>query len=195
MANREDLERKKEKILEQETTFAYQIGAAVLERPKVSIWMILVPILFLYFIYQMQKYKSSFTKFTEDFMITRKRALDVAVESVEKDAEPDVDRIVGESSLSDTLRPPYESWVRVLVEYYSDLLAASGDSFESLVQSAYNSQTNYLLILNRLGMAEKGFYSAIKTQMADTQGSQAIIATIEERSQSLRRDLARQVFA
>jgi hypothetical protein len=195
LANHEELERKKEMILEREVAFAYQIGAAVFEKPKVSVWMILIPILFLHFIYQMQRYKSGFVKFTEDFMITRRLALDLAVEAVQEDSEPDIDRIVRQSSLSEALKIPYESWVRVLVEYYMDLLTADGVSFESLVQSAYNSQTNYLLTLNRLNMAEKEFYSGIKIQMADTEGSQSIIVTIEEKSQNLRRELAQQIFA
>jgi hypothetical protein len=44
-------------------------------------------------------------------------------------------------------------------------------------------------------MAEKEFYSGLKIQMTDTEGSRPIIEAIEERSQSLRRELAQQIFA
>jgi hypothetical protein len=195
LVNCEELERKKELILEREVAFSYQIGAAVLEKPKVSVWMVLIPILFLHFFYQMQRHKSGFVKFAQDFMITRRLVMDLAVEALEKDAVPDIDQVVRQSSLPDDLKIPYESWVRVLVEYYTDLLTAEGSNFESLVQSAYSSQTNYLLALNRLSMAEKEFYSGLKIQMTDTEGSRPIIEAIEERSQSLRRELAQQIFA
>jgi hypothetical protein len=157
--------------------------------------MVLIPILLLHFIYRMQKYKSGRMKFDEEFMITRRRVMDLAVESVATGAGPDMDRVVRQSDLSDMLRKPYASWTRVLVEYYMDLLSAHGESFESLVRSAYGDRTNYLLILNRLSNAEKEFYSAIKPQMAGTEHTAAIIATIEEQSMRLRRELAEHIFS
>ena len=39
------LERKQELILEQELVFANAIGAAVFEKPRISYWMVLIPIL------------------------------------------------------------------------------------------------------------------------------------------------------
>jgi hypothetical protein len=76
-----------------------------------------------------------------------------------------------------------------------DLLAANGDSFESLVRSAYRNRTNYLLTLNRLSTVEKEFYAAIKPQLAATEGAAAVITTIETQSQRLRRHLAESIFA
>ena len=186
--------RKKEFILERELAFANAIGAAVLEKPKVSFWMVLIPLLFLYFIYRMQKYKNGRMKFDEEFMTTRRRAMNLALEAVETGAGPDIDGAVRQSGLTDTLEKPYASWVRVLVEYYKDLLAAKGDSFESLVRSAYRTRTNYLLTLHRLTTVEKEFYEAIKPRLASTEGSAAIIAIMEEQSQKLRRDLAERIF-
>jgi hypothetical protein len=57
------------------------IGAAVFEKPKVSFWMVLIPLLFLYFIYRMQRYRNGRVKFDEEFMVTRRRVMDLAVES------------------------------------------------------------------------------------------------------------------
>jgi len=44
------LERKQELILEQERAFANALGAAVFDKPRISYWMVLLPILFLYFV-------------------------------------------------------------------------------------------------------------------------------------------------
>jgi hypothetical protein len=195
MAHREELAYKKELILQQELVFANHLGAAVFERPKVSLWMILVPLLFLYFIYQMQKYRNGRMKFEEDFMLSRRRAMDVAVEAVDTDAKPDVQRVVRQSGLLEPLHGPYEAWMSVLVEFYMDLLKADGESFESLVRSAYGSSMDYLLALNRLSTVERQFYSAMRPQFAETEGAYAIINTLEERSQQLRRSLAQQIFA
>jgi len=189
------LERKKELILQRELAFSNAVGAAVFEKPKVSFWMVLVPLLFLYFIYRMQRYKSGRMRFDEEFMTTRRRAMNIAFEAVEAGSRPDIDRIVRESGLTEALEKPYASWLKVLVDFYMDLLAANGDSFESLVRSAYRNRTNYLLTLNRLGTVEREFYAAVKPQLAATEGAADVIATIETQSQQLRRDLAENIFA
>ncbi|MHC1725735.1 MAG: NF038143 family protein [Syntrophobacteraceae bacterium] len=195
MGTPEELIRKKELILQNELVFANQIGSAVFEKPRVNFWMVLIPILFLYFIYRMQKYKQGRMKFDADFMITRRRAMEVAVEALKTDTAPDFDRVVRESSLvDDALRVPYGSWAKVLTEHYMDLLAADGDTYEALVRSAFHSSMNYLLALNRISTAERQFYSAIKPRLSETEGAAAIIATIEERSQQLRRDMTTQIF-
>jgi len=189
------LERKKTLILERELAFANAVGAAVFEKPQVSFWMVLVPLLFLHFIYRMQKFKNGRMRFDQEFMITRRKAMDLAVEAMEISVKPDLDQIARESGLADALERPYASWLKALVDYYTDLLAATGDSFESLVRSAYRNRTNYLLTLNRLNAVEQEFYAALKPQMAATEGAAAVIATIEEHSRRLRRELAESAFA
>ena len=189
------VERKKELILQRELVFANAIGAAVFEKPKVSFWMVLIPILFLYFVYRMQRFKSGRMKFDQEFMTTRRKALVLAVEALETGVKPNIDRIARESGITDALEKHYASWLRTLVDYYDDLLAAEGDTFEALVRSAYHNRTNYLLTLNRLNTVEKEFYSALKPQLAATEGAAAVIAAIEEHSRRLRRELAEQIFA
>ncbi|MCK7506199.1 MAG: NF038143 family protein [Desulfobacterales bacterium] len=95
----------------------------------------------------------------------------LAVEALETDVKPNIDRIARQSGLPDALEKPYASWLKALVEYYTDLLAADGDSFEALVRSAYRNRTDYLLTLNRLNTVEKEFYAALKPQMAATEGA------------------------
>jgi hypothetical protein len=84
--------------------------------------------------------------------------------------------------------------VTALVDYYLDLLAAEGASFESLVRAAYSSRSNYLLTLNRLSVAEKTFYKALAPHLAATEGAAEIISKIESHSQELRLELADHVF-
>jgi zona occludens toxin (predicted ATPase) len=189
------LERKKEFVLERERMFANAIGAAVFEKPKVSFWMVLVPLLFLYFIYRMQKYKTGRMNFDREFMTTRRKAVDLAVEALTAEVKPNIDQIARQSGLSDDLERPYASWLKALVDHYMDLLAANGDSFEAMVRSAYRNRTNFLLTLNRLNTVEKDFYTALKPRMAATEGAAAIFATIEEHSRRLRRELAESIFA
>jgi hypothetical protein len=189
------LEQKKELILQRELLFANEIGSIVFEKPKVSFWMILIPILFLYFVYRMQKFKNGRLKFNEEFMVSRRRAMEIAFESVKTRSKPNIDQAVREIGLSDALEKPYASWLRVLVDYYTDILSAEGDSLESLTRSAYRGKTEYLLNLNRINSVEKEFYAALKPRMADAEGADEIIAIIQRESQRLRRDLADSMYA
>ena len=188
------IDRRKELILERELDIANAIGAAVCEKPKVSFWMIMIPLLFIYFIYRMLKYKEGRLKFDEEFMAARRQAMDVALEALETGADPDIDRTVRQSEYADTIAKPFGSWIKVQVEYYMDLLSAPGENFEHLVRSAYRSRTNYLLALNRLNTVEKEFYTALKPQLAATEGAAEIIETIETKSQHLRRWFGEQAF-
>ena len=189
------LERKQELILEQERAFANALGAAVFDKPRISYWMVLLPILFLYFVFRMQKFKTGRMKFDQDFMVTRRKAMELAVEELETGRRPDIGAIARESGLRDVLEKPYAAWLGALVEHYTDLLSAAGDSYDALVRSAYRSRTDCLLALNRLGAVEKDFYAALKTQMSATEGATDVIATIQEQSRQLRRELAERIFA
>lgn len=189
-----DLEKKKELILGQEAAFANAVGAAVIDKPKVSFWMVLVPLLFLYFIHRMQKYKRGRIKFDEDFMVTRRRALELAVESLDSDRGMDLDQAVRHFGLTDELERPYAAWMSVLVDHYRDLMAAEGESYDTLVRNAYGTRVNHLLILNKLNAVEKDFYAAIKPRLAAAEGAADIISAMEKESQRLRRELAEQVF-
>jgi hypothetical protein len=188
------LTQKRDILLQRELAFANAIGAAVFEKPKVSFWIVLIPFLFLYFIYRMQRYKSGRMKFDEEFMTTRRRAMAAALNALETKGLPDTDEVARNSGLPAPLQEPYLSWVKTLAEYYMDLLSADGENFESLVRAAYRSRTEYLLILNRLTTVEREFYSALKPHMDAAEGASDIIATIESQSQKLRRELAEQIF-
>jgi hypothetical protein len=189
-----ELAHKKEIIIQCELAFADAIGTSVLDKPKVSYWMVFIPILFLYFIYRMQIYKSERSKFSEDFMITRRRAMDVALETAATGDSPDIADVARNAGLSEPLLKPYVPWVKALVDYYLELLATEGESFESMVRAAYRNRSNYLLTLNRLNTVEKAFYTALKPHLAATEGAADIITKIESQSQRLRRELADHIF-
>jgi len=191
----EELARKRDLIHNSEIRFANAIGAAVFEKPRVSYWMVLLPFLFAYFFYRMQKYKNGRRKFDQDFMISRDRTLDAAVEGLLKGQPADFASVVRRSSLSDPLRKPYGEWVRTLAAHYTDLLAAEGDTYEHLVRAAYRSRGNYLLAVNGLNKAESQFYAALRPSIdAQPDAAAEIIATIEKTSQDLRRQAAERIF-
>jgi len=189
-----NLNQKKEIILSQELAFADEIGAVVFEKPKVSYWMVFIPILFLYFVYRMQKFKNDREKFNEEFMTSRRVAMDNAFGAAEANGKMEISGATQGSKLPAPLQKPYASWIKTLSSHYLDLLAADGNDFESLIRAAYSNRNNLLLTLDRLNNAEKEFYAALKPLMAKVEGTAEIIATIESQSLRLRSELACRIF-
>ena len=189
-----DLTQKKEIILSHELAFANEIGAAVFEKPKVSYWMIFIPILFLYFIYRMQKFRNDRIKFNEEFMSACRLAMENAFDVAEPHGKTETEDAAPGSTLPLPLQKPYASWIETLSSHYMDLLAANGDDFEFLVRAAYCNRNNYLLALERLNSAEKEFYAALRPLMAQVEGISGIIDTIESRSRRLRSETACLIF-
>jgi len=191
----QSLEYKKDLIRRQQEEFADAVAISVLDKPKVSIWMILIPILFVYFVYRQQRFSSGRKQFAEDFVKTPQRALDAACRSLETGQAPDIEKIAQHSTVPPAVKLVYSSWVQVLVDHYIDLLQAEGDSFDSLVRCAYANRTNFLLTLNRLNQTEKDLYAALKPHLNQTTaGTGEIITSIEQHCRRLRRDLAEAIF-
>lgn len=188
------LAQKKEIILRHEQVLANSIGATVFEKPRVSFWMILIPFLFLYFIYRMQRFKLGRMKFDEEFMTARRRVMDVAINAVATDTTPDIDELAYGDRLPEPLQKPYLSWIKALARYYADLLTADGDSFESMVRGAYGNRTGCMRVLNQLDSVEREFYTAIKAHLGTDEGTADIISAIEARSRQLRRELVDRIF-
>ena len=189
------LEAKTGVILENETIFARQLAAVVVDRPQVSIWMILVPILFVYHIYRYQKYVAARKTFAEKYMITRRRALKAAAQGVAGHRPPEIDPLVQKARLPESVQKDYAAWLAVLANHYTDLLQAEGGSFAELAAAAYGSRTNYLLFLNRLNSAEKLFNAALKPHLAESaEDVDDIVAAMESWSVRMRRRQAEAIF-
>ena len=190
------LDEKKELILRYEEKFADSVAVAVIEKPKLSTWMILIPIIFIHYFYRMKKFADGRKEFAHHFMLTRKRALEEAVASLESGVKPDMEAIVKMSSAPKETHADYREWLKVLLDHYQDLLRSKGDSFETLIRSAYKTRTNFLLFINQLNRVESRFNTALKPFLSETtEGVDHIVAAIEQRCEQLRRKDADNIFS
>jgi hypothetical protein len=182
-------------ILEHEEKFADALAVKVIDKPRLSLWMILIPIIFVYYFYQFQRFRTGREAFAENYMISRKRALDESLAVVETGREPDIQRLIRMSTLPEDTHEQYREFLSVLIEHYTELLRSKGEDFESLVRSAYRNRTNFLLFLNRLNQAEKILNTALKTHLSKTaEGIDEVVETIQTYSEKLRRNNAEKIF-
>ncbi len=189
------LDYKKELILRYEEKFADSVAVSVIDKPSLSTWMILIPILFIYYFYRLKKFADGRKEFARHFILTRKRSLEEAAASLESGGKPDVETLVNMSSAPGPTHADYREWLKVLLDHYRCLLQSKGDSFETLIRSAYKTRTNYLLFINHLNRVERQFNTALKPSLKETtEEVNNIVTAIEQRCEDLRRRDAENFF-
>ncbi len=186
---------KKAFILEYEERFASDLAREVLETPKMSFWMVLIPIILLYHVYRVRKVVEGRKGFVQNYLISRKQALEESCVLLEKDRKPDFQAILKKSNLPEAAKGPFKEFFFLLVEHYTDLLRAYGHDMPSLVRSAYKSRTNYLLFLSRMNKTEKALNSGLRPHMDKSLADvELIIKAMETHSERLRREGAKRIF-
>jgi hypothetical protein len=189
------LEQKREWILAQERRLAGFVAGRVIEKPELSIWMILIPIIFLHFFYRLNKVANGRKGFVHNFMITRQRALDAALEGLETGQVPNPNELCRMSSSPEATYGVYAAWLKVLLDHYGKLLQAEGNSADELIRSVYKTRANYLLFLHQLHRAEKQFDAALTPHLdASLRDVTTIIETMERQSDAYRREEADKIF-
>jgi hypothetical protein len=193
------MERKHKEILAYERQFAFKLAGHVLEKPKMNVWMILIPVIIVYHMFRFQKYVDGKKKFTQNYMKTREQALESARSVVAEGKTKEVNSITEQVPLPPDARGPYNHLLSVLVDHYVDLLRAEGDEIDSLLRRAYRSRTDFLLFFNQLSQAEKRLNAALQPHMSREHREQKEIAEavsrIQEISEQIRRAEAARVFS
>jgi len=184
-------------ILEHEKEVAAELASKVIERPVLAWWMVLIPIFFIYYFYKFKKYTRALEDFARNLLLTRRRALQEAVDALSEKRKINVSRLLEETAgLPEKAQPAYREWMNVLTNYYRDLLASGGQNYERMAQKAYANRGNYLLICNRLNKTEKAYNRSLLPQIAgDISALRSIIEKINTEMEKIRRRDAKKFFA
>lgn len=190
-------DQKKQLILDHESQLAHKLALQILDKPKPPIWMIFIPIFFVFFVQKMNQYKSGLAEFVENYLKSRRHALEVALEAEETARPADLDTLMAKvGNIPDQARPPFMAWMTELVEHYRLLLASKGSTHAALVRSGYQSKTNYLLFCNCLTKAENAYSMALMPEMdGDNQDLRHVIEKIDVCVANLRREEADKIFS
>lgn len=189
------LNEKKNMILEKERVFAQSVSAVVIDKPTLSLWMILIPVIFVHFFYRLNKYSQGRKDFVKHFILTKERALDETVAALESERKPDTNKLAQAADIPEGTSKVYRAWMKVLLDHYQDLILSDGDTYEGMVRAVYKNRTNYLLFLNSLSEVEKAFDNVLKPHLKkNTSGVNDIVNKIETCSGVLRREEAAKIF-
>ena len=184
-------------ILAHERTFAALLANQILVKPKLSVLMIFIPFIFIFYFQDFSKYKQQRKEFLDNWLLSRKKALNEAFEAIDEKRKPDTQTLADQARLKPRVTDKYEHLLRVMVTHYTLLLNARGDTHEALVRSAYgNRQGEYLFFMNQLTEAENALNKALLPQLRKTsENVGSTIKKIERGSDRLRRLEINEIFA
>ena len=190
------LSEKHDLILANEQQLAKSVAADVIDKPQLALWMILIPVFFVFYFFHLKRYKNGLKDFIRHFLTTRTRVLGAAFNAAETDKKIDIEAILDVSDAPDETRDEYRSWVAALSEYFDLLIKAQGETFEELVRSTYKNQTAYLLAVNRLNSTERLFNKALTPFLPDDEGNIVTVVEVMEKSvENFRRNQAEEIFS
>lgn len=192
-----NVDQKRQQILDHESKLANQLALQVLEKPKPPIWMIFVPIFFVFFVQKMNQYKSGLTEFVDNYLRSRRHALEAALEAEETGKPANVAELVEKAgNIPEQAKPLFASWMKILIDHYRLLLTSQGSNHATLVRAGYQNKTNYLLFCNCLNKAENAYNMALLPEMdGDNQDLSHIIKKIDICVTNLRRQDADTIFS
>ncbi len=197
---------KKEWILAHERRMAAELASRVIPRPSLNLWMILIPVIFVFYFWQLNRYAAGRKEFMAHWMRPRATCLEDACRRLAEEHPPSspvprkLHHLIPAGAVPDEALVPYERWLRCLYGHYADLLAAPGADHTALVRNAYRRRGNYLLFLNHLGDTEHDLNTALldhgKKMDAERKKDQKDAARrIESISRDLRRKDAEALFS
>lgn len=174
--------------------FAYRLGKEIINKPEVSVWMILLPVLFVHHMYKVNQYKAGIKSFAQGILDPKEKALSKSYNEVSagkeipyevKDYFPGID-LSAEKQIK--LAEKQVGVIRVMEKHYFALLNSQGQSFEELFRKVYPTQGEYRLYLNKLEKSEDELYEYLNRKVHKTDASRQVIKDIRRLSQKMHKD-------
>ena len=197
------LDTKYENILAQESTVAKAVARSVIGESSVTVWDVLIPIVFFF---NFLKFKRAREIFTLNFLFTKKLALQGAFDMIKtgqsrEDALAQIRNRTSEILASDKkgiysikIRQKQMREVELLLDHYSKLLNAEGKDYASMVKHTYRTRQNFVGFVKELEGVEKEVNRAA-SQTVKTASAPDIVSKMEETTARLRVAETEKIFA
>jgi hypothetical protein len=179
--------------------FGNYLARQVIEKPQPSVWIIFLPILFVYYLHVIPKYKSNLRSFARDIMQFKFLVLDGALEEARTGVFPG-ERITADfkSSVSEEMAQAVQQKkieeMEILRQHYLLLFGNAGKTYHELLRKSYGTAGNYRFFINRLFKAEKAVYEAVIQVSHPTPAAHEVVALMEKASEKLRETELKEIF-
>ena len=160
------------------------VALRVIESKPIGVWEFLIPIVF---ILHFMRNKQSRELFIQNYMFTKRHALDAASNMLKKDlSKEDALAVVKDKTralltapetqgiYSETIRQQQMNEIDLLFDHFCILLGAEGEDYDELTRNGYSNRQNYFIFHEQLKSAEKKVSDAAR----QTLGSKADLAAL-----------------
>ncbi|RJP44109.1 MAG: hypothetical protein C4548_06375 [Desulfobacteraceae bacterium] len=187
-------------IWNREQIFAYELATLLIQKPKVTVWMLMLPLLFLFFMQDLKKYKAGIRGFADGFLENKRIALDLAFKALRDGAF--LGRVLedfaagsrSESAGHSDLVESQLGEVAFLAAHYQRLMMEKGLSYEALVQKAYGTAGQYHQFLDKLfDLEDAVLEAAFQVQEPDADG-RALAGKMRSAARRMRREAGDRIF-
>ncbi|MFQ5851984.1 MAG: NF038143 family protein [Candidatus Binatia bacterium] len=194
------MEKKSDIILFAEESFARAVTLGTVVKRPLSVWHYLIPGIF---ILDFLRRTSEIKSYTKHFLFPRKLAIDAARDLNDgEDRKSRLSPVENEISewlkslklYSSALHQAKMEEANVLIDHYSKLLNADGDSYNSLVRNAHKSRENYEAHLCQLAEAEKEVDRAVVEKLGGTGNIRERLAAKQAHLEELRKRKVDEIF-
>ena len=167
-------------ILQKEQKFSKSVAFESLEKPQITVWMIIAPLYLIYWMHRARKYKQGIEAFSENFLLSKKWALEGAYEMADmgvsrqvmmKRYEEQADRFGN----TEELRRLQAREIQLLLKHYHRMLTAPGKTYAELLRNAYGTRQKYEDFIKELQEAEKAISQKAINSMEDIDTESAFI--------------------
>lgn len=192
-------------IFAYEKKIAQIITAQVVEKPELSAWMILIPIVFIPYLQRYQKYKELSQIFSTEYLFTKKIALEAAYKIYKQEISPAqgltwiAKAVQKNPDAAEAVWNIYEKQIKeveLLCAHYTALFASGEDSYRQMVVGHYQTRDLYLGFVEQLARAEKEVSGAAAATFQDgAREVPDIMEKMEKHLLELRREEAKEFFS
>jgi hypothetical protein len=198
-----ELKKKFNQIYNYERNIGNSVALRVIESKPIGVWEFLIPIVF---ILHFMRNKQSREVFIQNYMFTKRHALDAVSNMLKKDiSKEDALSVVKDKTrallsdpqikgiYSETIRQQQLNEIDLLFEHYSKLMAADGKDYDALICNAYGSRHNYLNFHERLKALEKNVSDAARQTLGSKADTSALLK-IEKATEDVRQSRIEKIF-
>ncbi len=197
------LKKKFDLIYNYERFIGNSVALRVIKSKPIGVWEFLIPIVF---ILHFMRNKQSRELFIQNYMFTKRHALDAAFKMLKKGlSREDVLTGIEEKTralltapetqgiYSESIRLQQKDEIELLFDHYCKLLGAEGDDYDALARNAYGSRQNYFIFHAQLKSAEIKVSDAARQTLGSKADLDALLR-IESATEEIRQSRMEKMF-
>jgi hypothetical protein len=171
------LNQKFERILARERSLAHSVARSVVIPRPIGVWEFMIPVIF---ILNFMKNKQVKELFIQNFMFTKKLALQAAFDMINSERSREevmvqIEEKTGKILASEETQGIYSNEIRreqikeigLLIDHYCKLFETDGKDHSSLVAHAYQNRQSYTAFVEQLKSVEKQVSKAAQKTLGD----------------------------